>query len=177
MKTVDVMVSGKMLRQLFHACTSGFITGTCHGRCCEGSAGLSVAIHPTEQAKFEAKGAQVVGGLIVADGRGLCPFKTDDGFCGVHTDKPFGCAASPFTLNKNDLLIVRNRYRMLKCYNCPGSQPAYIAHRPSLDRIFGAIGAGIIARLVASGEDRIAASMPLEAYTILKENDRNRRTT
>lgn len=168
----EVKVSGPMLRQMFHPCESNYISGTCHGRCCEGSDGIMVTIHPSEQARVEALGATVKDGFIVADSRGLCPFKTDQGFCGIHgPDKPFGCKASPFTLNKTDLLVVRNRYRLLRCYNCEASMPAYKAHRWSLEQIFGTEEAGRITGLAEAGKDQIAARMPTQNYQILHDND------
>jgi hypothetical protein len=163
-----------MLRQNFHPCEAGFITGTCKGRCCEGGqGGIKVAVHISEEDKVRSRGATVVGGYIQPDNRGLCPFKTQEGFCGIHgTDaKPFGCCASPFTLNDNDTLIVRNRYRLLKCYNCEGSLPAYEAHRWSLEQIFGVVEAERIANCAKAFTDQIDATVGLREYTILKDND------
>lgn len=60
-----------------------------------------------------------------------------NGLCSLHysQDKPFGCIASPFTINDNDTLIIRYRYSRMKCHG-DGSY-SYVAFRPSLDLIFG----------------------------------------
>ena len=105
-------------------------------------------------------------------GRG-CPFKVD-GLCGLHftPDKPFGCIASPFTLNKNDTLIVRNRYKMLPCYRGPAAkEPAYKAFASSLELLFGVDEAQIISLLLDKGSGDIETVIPLENYKRLKDND------
>lgn len=169
---VKVNVSGKMLRQKFHPCEENFIKEVCKGRCCQGTDKIVVTVHPSEEEWITKLGAEVKDGLIVADKRGLCPFKSDDGLCTIHgDDKPFGCKASPFTLNKNDTLIVRNRYRMLKCYKCEGSAPAYEAHQWSLEQIFGVDETARIVSLVQQGDDKIPAFIPLDHYNMLREND------
>jgi hypothetical protein len=169
---ISIIVSGAMLRQMFHPCEANFITGTCRGRCCESSGGIMVAVHATEQAAIEAKGATVQNGFIVADSRGLCPFKTDDGFCGIHgREKPFGCQASPFTLNDNGTLIVRNRYRALKCYACEGALPAYQAHAWSLEAVLGKAEAERVSLLAAQGAEQIHATIAQREYAMLVDND------
>lgn len=174
--TAQVRVSGKMLRQEFHPCSPEYITSTCKGRCCQGSNGILVTVHPSEVDRIEALGAEVRDGLLVADSRGLCPFKTDEGFCSIHgEEKPFGCKASPFTLNKNSLLIVRNRYRLLRCAKGAGRVPAYEAHRWSLEQVFGVEEAARVADACAAGEDEILATMPTEQYRMLVDNDRIKR--
>jgi hypothetical protein len=93
--------------------------------------------------------------------------------CGLHgtSDKPFGCIASPFTLNANDTMIVRNRYRALKCFKAEGAIEAYKAHAGSLRRIFGEEEAArITAHLDAGGGD-LEATMPHQSYRMLHDND------
>ena len=177
---IPVRVSRSMLLQNFHPCESGFITGTCRGRCCESSEGILVTVHPSEVEQIESLGAKVKDGFIVPDHRNLCPFKTDDGFCGIHgEEKPFGCKASPFTLNKNGTLIVRNRYRLLKCYECHNSVPAYKAHRWSLEQIFGVAETERIVGLMESGEGDFEAYVDQYRYDMLVDNDdaKNQRVT
>lgn len=165
-----------MLRQRFRACSQQYAATTCRGRCCEGSAGILVAVHVSERERVERMGAEVVGGFIVADSRGLCPFKMDTGRCGIHgAEQPFGCRASPFTLNSKDRLIVRNRYRLLRCYQDVGARPAYVSHRWSLRQIFGEAEASIIAARAAAGADIISASMPAYHYEMLHDNDAAKR--
>lgn len=86
---------------------------------------------------MEARGQRVVEGRLVTPAK-RCPFQTDANLCGIHftPDKPFGCIASPFTLNANNTLIVRNRYRLLRCYK-DGTAPAYKAFAASLTLLFG----------------------------------------
>lgn len=169
---VPIEVSGKMLRQMFHPCELNYVRGTCKGRCCEGSGGIMVTVHESEREAIEAKGCTVKDGFIVADKRGLCPFKSDDGLCTIHgREKPFGCQASPFTLNEKGVLVVRNRYRLLKCFKCEGSKPAHEAHHWSLQAIFGDEEAARISKLAAAGEDRIQAMMGVREYRMLVAND------
>jgi hypothetical protein len=174
---VRVKVSAAMMRQEFHPCSPGFIADTCHASCCESSThpdGILVTIHPSEIGMIRRQGGIVVDGFLKpADGAGRCPFKTDADLCGLHgtPHKPFGCVASPFTLNPAGTLIVRNRYRLLKCYKAPGAVPAYVAHAGSLTRIFGAEEAARIARHLDSGGDDMEAVMPPDSYAILRDND------
>ena len=164
-------MSGASLRQLFHHCELSYILGTCKGRCCEGSGGILVTIHPTETDRIERLGATVEGGFIKADPRGLCPFKTDAGLCSIHGEKPFGCAVSPFTLNKGGTLIVRNRYRLLKCYKCAEAVPAYVAHRRSLEVLFGDEEAVRVCGLAKDGVGIFHSAIDVERYQMLVDND------
>jgi len=116
----------------------------------------------------------VVDGLLLPrSGEKRCPFKADNDLCGLHftEDKPFGCIASPFTLNKNNTLIVRNRYRMLKCFKDGKNIPAYKAFRASLDLIFGDKEAIRICNHFDTGGGDIIANIPSHNYQILVEND------
>lgn len=136
------------MRQLFKGCIPEYVSSVCHGRCCDGSGGLSVVIQPDEQVFIEAKGGIVVNGLLQPDSRGLCPFKWESGLCTLHGTgfKPFGCVASPLTLNKNNTLIIRNRYRRLRCYK-GGATPAYHAFDASLYLLFGESAKAIINKI------------------------------
>lgn len=174
-----VRVSAAMARLLFHPCDPDFIRDTCHAKCCDAPSrptGMLVTIHPSEQEKIEALGGRVEAGLLqpAAGCRG-CPFKSAEShLCNLHESgsKPFGCIASPFTLNPNGTLIVRNRYRLLPCYKtAEGSIPAYKAHAASLRLLFGeAEAARITAHLDAGGGD-LEAKMPREVHDRLLEND------
>lgn len=134
----SINVSVAMMHQQFHPCSISFIKNVCKGYCCEGTTGLSIpVVEGEEQDRIESLGATIQDGLMYPDERGLCPFKNNDGLCAINDKKPFSCTVSPFSLNKTDTLIVRNRYRMLLCYKCENSMPAYLAHRWSLVSIFG----------------------------------------
>lgn len=140
---VPVKVSAASCRQRFHGCEPSFIRDVCHGRCCDAPTrptGTLITIHPSEEQRIVSRGVCVTDGLLQPrPGERVCPFKTEDHLCGLHytPDKPFGCIASPFTLNRSGTLIVRNRYRLLPCYNVGPRLPAYKAFRASLALIFG----------------------------------------
>jgi len=175
--TVTVKVSAKNARLPFNGCDPAYIRDVCHASCCQSSTsptGTMITIHPSEQATIEARGGVVVDGLLQPrPGEKRCPFKTDEHLCGLHftPDKPFGCIASPFTLNKNNTLIVRNRYRLLKCYDDGKKIPAYQAFRASLDLIFGTDEAARICEHLDSGGGDLMATMRREQYQMLVDND------
>ncbi len=86
-----------------------------------------------------------------------------------------GRTTSPFTLNDNGTLVVRNRYRMLCCYKDTredGTQlPAYVAFRASLNLIFGEAEAQRIHDHLAAGGGDLVATMPSRSHTMLVDND------
>ncbi len=163
---VQVTVSGKWARHAFR-CDPDYIVGSCKGRCCEGSDKILISLTPDEEAWHKANGYAVKDGLLQPSPEtGVCPHKTADGLCGLHgtPNKPFGCIASPFTLNSAGTLIIRHRYSMLKCHNAAGGQPAYLTFKESLRIIFGPVEADrIIAELEAGAED-VPATMPASSY-------------
>jgi DNA modification methylase len=170
-----VKVSAAMARLRFNGCDPEYIRTTCHARCCESStapSGTIITIHPSEREAIERRGGVVEAGLLQPVKR-RCPFKTAANLCGLHgsEDKPFGCIASPFTLNRNGTLIVRNRYRLLRCYDDGRRLPAYVAFRASLDLIFGlAEAARICGHLEAGGGD-LMAEISERSYRLLIDND------
>jgi hypothetical protein len=158
MEPVLVKVSVKSMALLFHGCIPDYIAKVCHGRCCTPKAtGPLVAILPAEQARIKDAGGQVVNGLLKQKPDKRCPFHSRaTGLCNLHsgglnwesipsTNKPFSCVVNPFTLSKRDVLIVRNRYKLLICYRKPRTafnkgkpMPAYIAFKSALHRLFTA---------------------------------------
>lgn len=166
-----------MARLKFNGCDLDYIQNVCKARCCESSvspSGIVVSIHPTEEETIKAKGVEVKDGLLQPKkGCKKCPFKKEDNLCGLHftEDKPFGCIASPFTLNKNGTLIVRNRYKMLKCYNDGKKLPAYKVFRASLDLIFGKEEAERICNRLDEGSGDFTAYIPAENHNKLMHND------
>ena len=169
---VKVKISSKSLNQLFVKCNEKYIINNCKGRCCQGTDGIKVSIHKSEHLKFIKKGAVIENGFIVPDERKLCPFKTDSGLCSVHNDKPFGCRVSPFTLTKNNTLIVRNRYRLLKCYRRKDIKkiPVYKAHKESLLLLFGEKGVKRIIKRIKKKKDCVV-KLDYQKYRILIDND------
>jgi len=131
-----------------------------------------VVIHPSEQKRIKELGGEVKKGFLQAGLNRKCPFKTVGGLCNIHKEKPFGCKASPFTLNHKGMLIIRNRYRCLICYNTPNAEPAYISHRWSLGQIFGEEVANTVATMAERGVNKIPAIMDMDKYNMLVENDR-----
>jgi hypothetical protein len=174
---VSVKISAASARLEFNGCDPDYIRDVCHASCCQSSSsptGTMITINPNEAATIEARGGIIISGLLQPrEGEKRCPFKTEDHLCGLHNtpDKPFGCIASPFTLNSNGTLIVRNRYKSLKCFKDGKRLPAYVAFRASLDLLFGTTEAArICAHLNNDGGD-LEAFMPIKHYQMLLEND------
>ena len=175
---VRVRVSAKMARLRFNGCDPDYIKNICHASCCQSSTsatGTIITVHPSEAAPLIERGAVIKDGLLQPKpGEKRCPFKTGADLCGLHftPDKPFGCIASPFTLSPSGAtLIVRNRYKMLKCYDDGAKQPAYVAFRASLDLIFGEAEAERICAHFANGGGDVAGEMTRETYLKLRDND------
>lgn len=156
-----IRVNTRPLRtQLFRPCDPDFIRDVCHAACCRSTTdptGIAVTVTPVEIAGVIARGATVdytTGRVNPVDRR--CPFQhPETHLCNIHTtdDYPSGCLMSPFTINTNLTLIVRNRYRLLKCFKAADAVPVAIAHRASLERIFGAAATAVIIHHVTTGND------------------------
>lgn len=175
---VRVKISVSSLRLLFTPCGPECNEANqCGGKCCDAPtrpSGCLVTIHPKEHWKIVRRGAVVKDGFIVPpEGTRGCPFKKD-GLCTLHgtPDKPFGCRASPFTLNRAGTLIVRNRYKMLPCYQGKGRKvPAYVAFRSALDLLFGRDEAMRICAELDSDPLHLYGRMDPGIYTMLMDND------
>jgi Fe-S-cluster containining protein len=180
MNTIPVKVSTKSAVLKFHGCTVEYIRDVCHARCCfhSGSAAM-VAIHPSEEHKvrpYLPPGVDIIDGMLTC-GTACTFIDPTTHLCTLHqTDaKPFGCIASPFTLNSHNTLVIRYRYVSLKCYNDgPGPLPAYVAYRTSLDTIFGLKEANRICVLLAHGVVDPVGFIPQENYEIIRSNDLQR---
>lgn len=175
--SVAVKISSKSARLPFHGCEPAFIRDVCHGRCCDAPSrptGTLITIHPVEQPRIEAQGVVVQGGLLQPrPGCRVCPFKTPEHLCGLHGTpiKPFGCIASPFTLNGNDTLIVRNRYKLLPCYKAGPQIPAYRAFAASLHLLFGHQGGQEVIDRLDAGEGDFTMPMDERIHAMLRQND------
>lgn len=134
-----------------------------------------MTIHPSEVSKIATYGVKVVDQFVQPrPGEHRCPFQHQQShLCDLHLtdDKPFGCIASPFTLNQTNTLIVRYRYISLKCYNDGKKIPAYKAFAQSLILIFGKTEAERITQRLNSGVGDFATEMMAENYEKLKSND------
>uniref|UniRef100_A0A6M3KVZ7 Putative zinc-or iron-chelating protein n=1 Tax=viral metagenome TaxID=1070528 RepID=A0A6M3KVZ7_9ZZZZ len=167
---ITIKISGKMLWQKFHICDADYITNKCKGRCCEGREGISVVVHESEVARISSYGVVIEAGFIKRDNRNRCPFKQNDGLCGIHDDKPFGCNASPFTVNDNGMIIIRNRYRLFCCYKDLPSVPAFESHKRSLLKIFGEEEVDNIISQVNNHLDIIVSKISSYNYKVLMDN-------
>lgn len=168
-----VKISNKSLKLLFHECTPEYIKNVCKGRCCESSTrGTVITIHPSEEKRITRCGGIIKAGLLQTTGK--CTFKTEDNLCSLHISgmKPFGCVASPFTLTKKGTLIIRNRYKLFKCYKDTDKKPAYIVFGASLDKIFGVDTAQVICKTLDNSDVDFYINMPKESYEMLITNDK-----
>lgn len=77
----------------------------------------------------------------------------------------------PPSHNSGGTLIVRNRYKLLRCYDEGKKLPAYEVFRASLDLIFGEEEAARIVAHVDGGGGDLYARMSERSYTMLVEND------
>ena len=166
-----VTVSAASMRQPFHGCEPDYIRDVCKGACCRSSvdpSGVRIRVLPVEVAVLRARGAVVIGDRVQPVDH-HCPFQTDVQLCGLHgtPDKPFGCIASPFVLTSRDTLVVRNRYRLLKCFR-DGDRPAHRAFHASLVLLFGAAEAARISAAVDAGSGNFPAEMRPSAYASLR---------
>ena len=180
-----VTISKKTAQLMFQGCTVPYIEGVCRGRCCWVQPGGAASVHTTvyvldeEQRHYlEGLGARFTAEMAMeprADGK--CRFQAKNGLCALHGQsslsggkpvKPLSCLVSPWTLTKTGGgLMVRNRYRTLRCYRAEGSIPAYRAFRSGLEVLFGAEEAGrIVAHFDAGGGDYTAQLLPIGAMLI-----------
>lgn len=137
MKYIRIKISSKWANHLF-TCNPEYIITNCKGRCCRGNNKIVVSLLPEEEITQKENGFEVIDGFLQMDpNTKLCPHQLKTGLCNVHGTelKPFGCIASPFTINKNNTLIIRHRYSQFKCHGI--GDPAYVVFRASLDLIFG----------------------------------------
>ena len=139
----SVKVSSLNARLKFIECGPTCIATGCTAKCCDAPThpdGMRVFVDDTEAKALRRRGATVTDNFIrPAPGTRGCPFKDSGHLCSLHftPDKPFGCVVSPFALNANGTLIVRNRYKLLPCYDPVNGQPAYRVFQTSLVAIFG----------------------------------------
>lgn len=127
---------------------------------------------PEEEKKHIDSGFKVDDGKLQPDKKtGKCPHKDKNGLCGVHGTemKPFGCIASPFTLNNNNTLIIRNRYSLRKCHG--QGLPAYVTFRSSLDLIFGKKESLRICELLEKEKKDVIATITRGNYNKIKYLD------
>ena len=176
--TIQIKFSAKMARLPFHGCEPEYIRTVCRARCCESSTapqGVLITIGKSEEQRIRDLGGVIKDGFLQPrPGGRRCPFKTENQLCALHSSggKPHGCIASPFMLNGNGTLIVRNRYRLLKCFKAGDPpMPAYKAFRASLDLLFGSKEAKRISTHLDSGGGDLAAFMLRPIYREMRERE------
>lgn len=168
-----VKISIAWMLQKFR-CDVDYISSVCHGRCCEGSGKVLISLLPEEEVWQSDNGFKVAKCLLLPDSRThKCPHKTVVGLCSLHgtPNKPFGCIASPFTINKNDTLIIRYRYISLRCHNADRGEPAYKTFKPSLVMLFGEQEYHRIIKIIQYKGNDAVSWMPVENYRKLKYLD------
>ena len=136
----------------------------------------SIAIHKKMGLgpSVEKLGGKVIDGwLQPRKDETLCPFKNDYHLCSLHHTpfKPMGCIISPFMLNKNDTLVVRNWYKFLKCYDKKDGQPAYKTFKTSLITLFGAELTTLLTKHLNKRGGNMTLEMTEEVYRILKQRE------
>lgn len=155
-----------------------FIREVCRARCCYSSVtktGIFVAIHKNEKKNIEQYEVKIKGGLLQPKlETKCCPFLIPNFYkCSLHrsSDKPFGCIVSPFTINKNNTLIIRNRYKLFVCYKTNEKKiPAYNAFSDSLIKLFGRVGYKIIqTKLRKKNSEDFYIPMPISIYNKVME--------
>lgn len=180
---IPIKVSAKSARLKFIECGPECIkTKNCTAKCCDAPSrpnGMLVTVLPQEEVALKKRGAAVVDGILQPehDCRG-CPFKGLDHLCRLHDtpDKPFGCIASPFMLNKCNTLVVRNRYKLLPCYDSSNGLPAYQMFKSSLELLFGTRTQKLIIHLDNDGGD-IYINMEPQIYKNLTKREGTLRGT
>lgn len=172
-----VKVSAKSMRLRFIQCGPDCIKNGCTAKCCDAPThpdGIRVYVHPDEEKPLRAFGVKISKSFLMPQaGCRLCPFKTEDHLCGLfgHEERPFGCIASPFMLNQRDTLIVRNRYKMLPCYQPTNGDFAYRVFRTSLVAIFGEQETAKIEAHLQTGGDDLRARPLWTAYLKLNRRE------
>jgi hypothetical protein len=178
MNTTLVKISAKSARELFQGCDPNYIRDVCHGRCCwannTGKETHSIPVFPEEEESLRAHGAKIENGFMVpANGGDRCQFQGIDGLCSLHADnaKPLTCWLSPFVFNDSGTLVVKNRNRLLKCYQdeTVAKTPAYVAYRNSLVKIFGETAAEWICSTLDTGSGDFSVPIDTERYKKIQQ--------
>jgi hypothetical protein len=171
-----ITISAAMTKLPFHGCEKNYIRETCKGICCHSSvspSGIIVSVLPEEEKVLTEQGAEIVNGQIQAVDK-RCPFKLKGSeLCALHDKglKPFGCRVSPFSLNKTGTLIIRNRYRLMRCYNAGPKIPAYIAFAQSLITLIGGRHYGILKMYLDNGGGNMMFTVSKELINKLRLNE------
>lgn len=177
---VSIRVSAASARLRFHGCTVPYIESVCKASCCEsGGSGIGPPVTAAQAPAIAAHGGVVVNGRLTnTNACGKCYFKTPANLCKLHATpaKPFVCSTGPFHLNTSDTLVVRNRYKLLRCYEDGQDHPdgvappAYLAFRGSLDILLGAEEAERLVAHLDDGGGDLYVHVSRETYDLLDES-------
>lgn len=164
------------MRLLFNGCQPDFIRDVCHGRCCWVSGdpnGTTIKVEPDQRTLLTTQGAKFNGSVLITIGEPKrCGFQDRScGTCSLHNTpaKPRSCIQSPFMLTVNDKLIIRNRYKMLSCYEAEPKLPVYKAFATGLVLLFGEEEAKRLTDHLENGGNDIIGYMLAERYHFIKE--------
>lgn len=178
MNTTLVKISSKSARELFQGCDPDYIRTVCHGRCCwannTGAENHQIPVFPEEEENLRKHGAHIENGFMSPTGGGdRCQFQGDNGLCALHADnaKPLTCYLSPFVFNDSGTLVVKNRNRLLKCYQdeTVAKTPAYVAYKDSLVKIFGEDTACLICEALDDGSGDFTVPIDTDHYKKIQQ--------
>jgi hypothetical protein len=171
---VAVKVSAANMRLPFEGCSPDYIRSTCHGACCHLKSvpeGTRVRVEDDQKDALRARGAEFLGDILKTIDRRCVFHDAGSGFCSLHAtpDKPRSCIQSPFILTSRDVLIVRNRYKLLVCFRAAPAIPAYRAFASALRLIFGPDEAARLTDHFDAGGGDLYAVMPAARYAFLHD--------
>lgn len=168
-ETVPVRIGERNARLEFQGCSPDYIRDVCHGRCCwtvgaDRRISTTFYVEPDQRQEIVARGGEISPAGVVSTSAcgGRCTFQGASGLCGLHSErsasggpvKPRSCTVSPWSLTSGGSLIIRNRYKLLRCYRAEPRVPAYLAFRSGLETLFGPDEtARIVAHFDAGGGD------------------------
>lgn len=178
---MKITISAKNARLEFQGCSEDYIKNVCHGRCCwttiGGKTTTSIYAEPDQRVEIIKRGG-VFGsdGVIKTGSDGKCIFQEKCGTCKIHPQrsesgvevKPRSCYISPWILTPSNKLIIRNRYRLLRCFKADPKLPAYIAFASGLRMAFGDVVYAAIKKHFDSGGGDFEADMPQERFDLIK---------
>jgi Fe-S-cluster containining protein len=133
-----------------------------------------IPVFPEEEENLRKHGAHIENGFTTpANGGDRCQFQAGNGLCGLHEHgaKPLTCCLSPFAFNDSGTLVIKNRNRLLKCYQdeTVAKTPAYVACKDSLVRIFGEETVFGICEALAAGSGDFTVPIDTDHYKKIQQ--------
>lgn len=199
---VPLLLSARSARSRWQGCSPDYIQTTCRGRCCrvQGQDRLFRTVVPLEQDQARALLSDPclssLSGTVTPaqEKRGSypCPQQGPSGLCGLHHKtlgiahlpqplplKPRSCTVSPWQVLPSGTVVIRNRYRLLGCYDHPNAVPAYHAFADGLRLLFGQSATVQIQHLLANDPtlERVCAYARLPFVSFLQSVSQQRKQT